>query len=79
MLTAVIRAEIVGRLEAKVSAQIAGGGGEHETYRGVYNVRPEWYAQELETENKLMLRNAHVESIQMSEVSNPAGGMTLSI
>lgn len=25
MLTAVIRAEIVGRLEAKVSAQIAGG------------------------------------------------------
>ena len=35
MLTAVIKAEIVGTLEAKVSAQIAGGGGDREVYRGV--------------------------------------------
>lgn len=78
MLTAVIKAEIVGTLEAKVSAQIAGGG-DREVYRGVYDVRPQWYGQTLETSGKIMLRDVNVESIQMSEVANPAGGNTLSI
>ena len=79
MLTAVIKAEIVGTLEAKVSAQIAGGGGDREVYRGVYDVRPQWYDQTLDTSGKIMLRDVNVESIQMSEVANPAGGNTLSI
>lgn len=79
MLTAVIKAELVGTLEAKVSAQIAGGGGGREAYRGVYDVRPQWYGQTLETSGKIMLRDVNVESIQMSEVANPAGGNTLSI
>lgn len=78
MLTAVIKAELVGTLEAKVSAQIAGGG-DREAYRGVYDVRPQWYAQTLETSGKIMMRDVSVESIQMSEVANPAGGNTLSI
>lgn len=90
MLTAVIRANIVGRLEAEVSAKIVSeleakvsaniaGGGDREVYRGVYDVRPQWYDQTLETSGKVMLRDVNVASIQMLEVSNPAGGTTLSI
>lgn len=79
MLTAIIRAEVVGRLEANVSAQIAGGGGDREVYRGVYDVRPQWYGQTLDTSGKVMMHDVNIDSIQMSEVANPAGGNTLSI
>lgn len=78
MLTAVIKAELVGQLEAKVSASIAGGG-DREVYSGVYDVRPQWYGQTLETSGKIMMRDVNVESIQVSEVANTAGGNTLSI
>jgi hypothetical protein len=48
-------------------------------YLGPYTVTPRKVAQTLETMDKLMVDNVEVEEIHYSEVSNPAGGLTVNI
>lgn len=42
-------------------------------YEGTYTVRPEVYAQELETAGKTMKENVSVEGVPFYEVSNDSG------
>lgn len=48
-------------------------------YEGAYVVTPKVREQELETANKSMTTDVLVESIPYTEVSNPSGGMTITI
>lgn len=51
----------------------------HPTYDGEYSVTPRFYEQTLETKEKLMIDNVTVEVIPAHEVTNPAGGLTVTI
>lgn len=51
----------------------------HPTYDGEYSVTPHFYAQKLETKEKLMTDDVTVEVIPAHEVTNPAGGLTVTI
>ena len=50
-----------------------------EYYEGEYSVTPKVTAQTLETENKLMSEDLTVKAIPYFEVSNLAGGSTVTI
>ena len=50
-----------------------------EYYEGEYAVIPKVTAQTLETENKLMLEDLTIKAIPYFEVSNLAGGSTVTI
>ena len=51
----------------------------HPSYDGPYEVTPRFYEQTLETKNKLMTDDVTVEIIPAHEVTNPAGGLTVTI
>ena len=51
----------------------------HPTYDGEYSVTPRFYEQKLETKEKLMIDDVTVEIIPAHEVTNPAGGLTVTI
>lgn len=51
----------------------------HPTYDGSYEVTPRFYEQVLETKEKLMIDDVTVEVIPAHEVTNPAGGLTVTI
>lgn len=51
----------------------------HPTYDGPYEVTPRFYEQTLETKEKLMTDDVTVEVIPAHEVTNPAGGLTVTI
>lgn len=57
---------------------IVGGSNEYEVYTGDYEVWPKVTSQQLETENKLMIRNVTVYEIKYDETSN-LYGTTVSI
>ena len=48
-------------------------------YEGEYTVTPHFYEQSLETKEKLMADDVTVEVIPAHEVTNPAGGLTVTI
>lgn len=48
-------------------------------YEGEYEIRPAVYAQELETSAKRMKQNLLVQKIPYAEVTNIAGGTTVTI
>lgn len=50
-----------------------------ETYDGPYEVTPDFEDQVLETEDLLMSDDVIVKEIPVAEVTNPAGGLTLTI
>lgn len=56
-----------------------GGGGDHPSYDGRYEVTPTSAEQILRTENKVMQRDVTVHKTPYSETSNIAGGYTASI
>lgn len=49
------------------------------TYDGEYSVTPRFAEQKLETKDKLMADDVTVEVIPAHEVTNPAGGLTVTI
>ena len=49
------------------------------TYEGPYTVNPMFIQQVLETQNKTMADDVTVHAIEVSRVSNPAGGNTIYI
>ncbi len=49
------------------------------TYDGEYSVTPRFYEQTLETREKLMIDDVTVEIIPAHEVTNPSGGLTVTI
>lgn len=49
------------------------------TYEGPYEATPSWSEQTFDTANHLMLDDFAIRSIQQLEVSNTAGGLTLTI
>lgn len=51
----------------------------HPTYDGPYEVTPHFFEQTLETNNKLMTDDVTVEIIPAHEVTNPQGGLTVTI
>lgn len=51
----------------------------HPSFDGPYEVTPRFHEQTLETKNKLMIDDVTVEVIPAHEVSNPAGGLTVTI
>ena len=51
----------------------------HPSYDGPYEVTPRFYEQKLETKEKLMIDDVTVEVIPAHEVTNPAGGLTVTI
>ena len=51
----------------------------HPTYGGPYEVTPHFFEQVLETKEKLMTDDVTVEVIPAHEVTNPAGGVTVTI
>ena len=51
----------------------------HPSYDGPYEVTPRFHEQTLKTKNKLMTDDVTVEVIPAHEVSNPAGGLTVTI
>lgn len=48
-------------------------------YKGDYVIIPSCSAQELETKGKLLAHNMMIEPIPLHEVSNEAGGTTITI
>lgn len=56
-----------------------GGGGGGEPYTGKYTVNPTFGTQTLETKDKHLRDNVTVQPIEVSRVSNPAGGKTIFI
>lgn len=54
--------------------QVAG-----DPYTGPYTVAPNFEAQQLATKDKLLRDNVTVDPIEVSRVSNPAGGKTIYI
>ena len=48
-------------------------------YEGEYSVTPRFVEQKLETKDKLMTDDVTVEIIPAHEVTNPAGGLTVTI
>ena len=48
-------------------------------YEGPYEVIPDFIDQTLETATKIMSDDVVVKEIPVAEVSNPAGGLTLTI
>jgi hypothetical protein len=51
----------------------------HPTYDGEYSITPRFYEQKLETKEKLMTDDVTVDVIPVHEVTNPAGGITVTI
>ena len=51
----------------------------HPSYDGPYEVTPRFHEQTLETKEKLMIDDVTVEVIPAHEVTNPAGGLTVTI
>lgn len=51
----------------------------HPSYDGPYEVTPRFHEQTLKTKNKLMTDDVTVEVIPAHEVTNPAGGLTVTI
>ena len=51
----------------------------HPSYDGPYEVTPRFYEQVLETKEKLMIDDVTVDVIPVHEVTNPAGGITVTI
>lgn len=51
----------------------------HPSYDGPYEVTPRFHEQTLKTKNKLMTDDVTVEIIPAHEVTNPAGGLTVTI
>ena len=51
----------------------------YDEYEGPYNVVPRFREQVLETRDKLMINDVTVEIIPAHEVTNPAGGLTVTI
>lgn len=51
----------------------------HPSYDGPYEVTPRFYKQKLETKEKLMTDDVTVDVIPVHEVTNPAGGITVTI
>ena len=51
----------------------------HPTYDGEYSITPHFFEQKLETKEKLMTDDVIVEVIPVHEVTNPAGGTTITI
>jgi len=62
-----------------LDAELDVGYGHVNIYTGATTVIPSVVAQELATENKLVEQNIIVEEIPYSQVSNPAGGWTVTI
>lgn len=50
-----------------------------EPYEGAYDVEPRFYQQTLETTGKILSDDVRVHAIQVENVSNPAGGITVYI
>lgn len=69
------------RITLGFSEQIisGGGGGELPWYDGSYTVIPSKTGQTLPTANRSMRSNVTIADIPYSEVSNPSGGLTVSI
>ena len=51
----------------------------HPIYDGEYSVTPRFHEQKLETKEKLMTDDVTVDVIPVHEVTNPAGGITVTI
>ena len=51
----------------------------YDEYEGPYEVVPRFREQTLETKNKLMTDDVTVDVIPVHEVTNPAGGLTVTI
>lgn len=51
----------------------------HPEYEGPYEVTPHFYEQQLQTKSKLMTDDVTVEIIPAHEVTNPQGGLTVTI
>lgn len=63
----------------EIELEIEGSGYVPETYKGAYEVIPDFNDQRLETAELLMSDDVIVREIPVAEVSNPAGGLTLTI
>lgn len=48
-------------------------------YTGAYNLTPSFERQQLNTTGKKMMNDVSVNEIQVQEVTNPQGGLTLNI
>lgn len=66
-------------LDGEASGTVNVDNSEKDYYEGPYIVIPTAYEQELETDQKYMADDVTVLEIPYTEVSNPSGGMTVSI
>lgn len=71
-------ADAIKNIEANNNSN-SGNSSNFEYYDGEYEVTPSTKQQTLETESKVMRENVIVEPIPYSEVSNGAGGTTVTI
>lgn len=60
-----------------VAGKVVGIGGE--PYQDTYIVTPKLGEQTLPTENKLLSQDLKINAIPFNEVTNPSGGMTITI
>lgn len=66
--------------EIKLSVEAIGsGGGDFPYYTGSYAVIPKIKEQKLATKNKSLVDDVTIFQIPYAEVSNPAGGKTITI
>lgn len=74
-----IRAEVKDVPAIKIEMKNISIDGNTPMYTGQYDVIPSFTEQRLNTAGKKMIKDVSVEEIQVYEVMNPQGGVTLSI
>lgn len=75
-------ASVISGMEVEAcefNATMGQGGWMPEVYTGAILIIPSLVSQELETANKFVKDNIVIEEIPYSQVSNPAGGWTVTI
>lgn len=77
-----VEASFTGRtieVDADIITKVEHYHSEYPDYEGEYTVTPDWDAQTLATQNKVMHSDVTVEAIYLNSAQNPSGGNTVYI
>ena len=77
-----VEASFTGRTieaDANITTKVEHYYSQYPDYDGEYTVTPDWEAQTLATQNKVMHSDVTVEAIYLNSAQNPSGGNTVYI
>ena len=77
-----VEASIIGRTieaDANITTKVEHYYSQYPDYDGEYTVTPDWEAQTLATQDRVMHSDVTVEAIYLNSAQNPSGGNTVYI